>query len=158
MQQVRLGPTAVWVAGAQEAFEAFHGEVLVPEMFPIVGAGGEQLGLGGAIEAAGKFRNGEIVVCVLHGAGAGALVGQAEVAFGVVVQDAAAAFFLRIGWRNGGVFQHSFERRWGNRCRKAFDIGIGDDHIGVAAALRAASNVATASVGHIAFMAIDIDK
>ena len=137
-EQVWLGPTAVRVAGAQEALEAFHGEVFVPEMFPIAGASGEEPGLGWAIEPAGYFRDGEIVVGVLHGAGAGALVGQCQVAFGVVLEDAAAALLLRVGRGDGSVFQHGFKSGGVIDASQTFDEGVGEDEFGVAAALGAA--------------------
>lgn len=96
---------------------AFQGEIFVPEMLPIVRAGSKELGLGGAVEAAGDFGDGEVVVGVFDGARAGALVSQGDVTFGVVVGKAAAPFFLRVGRGGPWRLSTSPRRQSGSQCR-----------------------------------------
>src|SRR5439155_1639259 len=78
--------------------------------------------------------------------------------FAVVVENAAAAFLLRIGGWDGGVFQHRLEGFRVVNAGKAFYKGIGDNHVGVAATLCATVIVSAAGVRHISGMAIDIDE
>src|SRR6202012_4222457 len=115
-------------------------------------------GFVGTIEAAGDFRDGEIIVGVLDGARTGALIGKSDVAFCVVVEDAAATFLLRVGGRHGCVFQHGLEGGWVIDAGETLDIRVGDDDVGVAAALGAPIVVAAARNGHVAGVAIDGDE
>jgi hypothetical protein len=70
--------------------EAFGGHVLVPEVLEVVCAAGVEGGFFLVAEAAGYLGDGEVVVAVLGDAGAGALVGEGDVAFFVVVLETTA--------------------------------------------------------------------
>ncbi len=123
-----------------------------------MGPGREQLRLGWVVEPAGYFGDREVVVGILNGAGAGALIGKCDVAFGVIVQDAAPALLLCVGRRNGGILQHRFKGGLIVDARESFDVRIADDDVGVAAALGAAVVIATAGIGHITGVAVDVDE
>jgi hypothetical protein len=138
--------------------EAFGGHVLVPEVLEVVGAAGVEGGLFLVAEAAGYFGDGEVVVAVLGDAGAGALVGEGDVAFFVVVLEPAAAFFLCVGGRDFGVVDHGGECGFVVDAFEAFQVCVGYYYVGVGAALSAAVVVAAAGVGHVAGVKVDVDE
>src|ERR1700733_4779532 len=118
----------------------------------------EDRSLIGMTKAASHFGDGEIIVGIFDGARSGALVGKGDIALGVVIEDAAAAFLLRIGWRHGCVLEHGLKRGRIIDAFQALHESIGDNDVGIAPTLSAAVVISASCVGHVAGMAIDIDE
>ena len=151
-------------AGDVAVFGVVDG-VGAPEFFPVAGAVGEELRVGGVAEATGHEGDGVVVGVVLHGAVAGTVgaaelvaVLDGEIAEGFVVGHVAAAEAHGLGGVGVGVVAHGFVDAFPVEAGEVFDVGVGEHHLGVGAALGAAGVVSGAAVGEEAVVVLDVHE
>lgn len=159
---------AVRVDGPEEAREVLVRHVRVPLVAPVARAVQVLGRVRRLAQAAGHLVQAKVVARVLDGAGDGAPVPGRDVPEVDPVRQGAAALLGRraqvprvvvVGRHDLGVGHHGLERRVPvHAAADALDVGIGQDVVGVGAALRRAVEEGRARVGHEAVVAPDVDK
>ena len=158
-------PIAILVFWEDKALDSVLREVASPEMLPVLCLFVILLGKSLLAKTFGYFGNGIVAESIFDGAVACTRNAVWDIAVLQIWNKSATSFCLLVAaWRSSGILEHSLKSQLivdGALLvahAKTFDKGIGNDYLGIRAALCASVAVAASRIWHIAIAFVDIEQ
>ena len=107
----------------------------------------------------GHLCDGPVAEGIFDGTVAGTVDAVRDVSVAEVFDKSSASFGFLItsGW-NGGIDEHTLQGILPIDAGETLRVSVGDDNLGIAAALRATIAVAASCIGHVAVAVADVEE
>ena len=133
--------------------------VSTPEVFPVFRLLHVLLVEAVVAQSLGHLSNGPVAEGIFDGAVAGTVDAVGNVSVAEIFDKTATTFgFLITSRRNGSIYEHTLQGILPIDTGEPLGVGVGDDNLGIAAALRTTIAITAACIGHVAVAMADVEE